>query len=349
MSELNNSHLLRSIAKLIEKPEIKALEMSLITTLRQLISADNIQLYSLRSLKDPNTQATEMYVIPAISEEDGDEEDPAPILLKSIAGFSESLATLAVAVVPLPTAAPVSAIRSIHPIIGVKGAHGGANGVTGFIVVENAGSSPRDQELISILLGFYRNYVSLLQDNQRDHLTGLLNRKSFDDHMMKVILSLGETNKRKADKYSYCLAVLDIDHFKNVNDTYGHLLGDEVLLHFSQCMNDTFREYDLLFRVGGEEFVVVLKNVSTALAHTIFDRFRTVVKNHYFPQVGEITVSIGVTEITGRDLPVTIIDRADQALYYAKNHGRNQVCFYDLLRAENKLDDKSASNDVELF
>lgn len=343
MNELNNSHLLRSIAKLIEKPEIQALEMSLITTLRQLIPADSIRLYALRTLKDPTTQAVEMYVLPAASEEDGDEEDPAPILLSSLAGFSECLATLTVAVAPLPNTSAVSKMRSIHPVIGVKC-------VTGFVVVENAEEpSSRDQELITILLGFYRNYVSLLQDNQRDHLTGLLNRKSFDDHMMKVILSLGETNKRKADKCNYCLAVLDIDHFKNVNDTYGHLLGDEVLLHFSQCMNDTFREYDLLFRVGGEEFVVVLKNVSTDLAHTIFERFRTVVKNHYFPQVGEITVSIGVTEITGSDLPVTIIDRADQALYYAKNHGRNQVLFYELLRAENKLDDKSASNDVELF
>jgi diguanylate cyclase (GGDEF)-like protein len=142
---------------------------------------------------------------------------------------------------------------------------------------------------------------------------------------------------------------MDIDHFKKVNDTFGHLMGDEVLLHFSQCMNSTFREYDLLFRVGGEEFVVVLKNVSMDLARTVFERFRQVVENHYFPQVGRITTSIGVTEITGNDLPVTTMDRADQALYYAKDHGRNQVLFYESLRSENKVADKSASNDVDLF
>lgn len=349
MSELNNSHLLRSIAKLIEKPEIHALEMSLVTTLRELIKADSILFYELRTLKDSSSGKLQTYVRPVDPEQEANEENQAPVLLAELAGLSECLNTLQAITVSLPDSASGPRTRSIHPVIGVQDARFAANGITGFVVVENAEPSPRDQELITILLGFYRNYVSLLQDNQRDHLTGLLNRKSFDDHMMKVILSLSETNKRKADKVSYCLAVLDIDHFKNVNDTYGHLLGDEVLLHFAQCMNDTFREYDLLFRVGGEEFVVVLKNVSADLAHTIFERFRTVVETHYFPQVGQITASIGVTEITGSDLPVTIIDRADQALYYAKNHGRNQVFFYEALRAENKLEDKSASNDVELF
>jgi diguanylate cyclase (GGDEF)-like protein len=349
MRELNNSHLLRSIAKLIEKPEIKALEVSLITTLRELITADRIVFYQFRSLKNPATQKLEMYLVPVAPEGDGNEEELAPVLLSGLAGFSECLKTREMAAIPVTSASSAPRMRFIYPVIGVKGSRLGSKGITGFVVVENAEPIPRDQELITILLGFYRNYVSLLQDNQHDHLTGLLNRKSFDDHMMKIILSLSDTNKRKADKVNYCLAVLDIDHFKNVNDSYGHLLGDEVLLHFSQCMNSSFREYDLLFRVGGEKFVVVLKNVSPELANRIFERFRTVVENHYFPQVGRITTSIGVTTITGKDLPVTLIDRADQALYYAKNNGRNQVRCYEPLLAENKLVDKAASNDVELF
>ncbi|OGB25215.1 MAG: hypothetical protein A3I66_01135 [Burkholderiales bacterium RIFCSPLOWO2_02_FULL_57_36] len=349
MSELNNSNLLRAIAKLIEKPEIKALEMSLVTTLRGLITADSIVFYELRSLKNPATQEMAMYLLPVLPEDDDSGEDPAPLLLSELAGFDACMGCLEMTVVPITTLSSIPGMRFIHPVIGVKGARVDAREITGFIAVEYAEEIPRDQELITILLGFYRNYVSLLQDNQHDHLTGLLNRKSFDNHMMKIILSLGDTNKRKADKVNYCLAVLDIDHFKKVNDTYGHLLGDEVLLHFAQCMNSTFREYDFLFRVGGEEFVVVLKNVAKDLASSIFERFKVIVENHYFPQVGKITASIGLTEITANDLPVTIIDRADQALYFAKNNGRNQVCSYESLLAENKLAHKTAANDIELF
>jgi diguanylate cyclase (GGDEF)-like protein len=162
-------------------------------------------------------------------------------------------------------------------------------------------------------------------------------------------LSLSASNKRDADKVCYCLAVLDIDHFKRVNDTYGHLMGDEVLLHFAQCMNHTFRDYDLLFRVGGEEFVVVLRNVDADRAHAVMERFRKVVETHYFPQVGQITASIGVTFIGPHDLPGLVIDRADQALYYVKQHGRNQVAFYEHLVAQGALQQKQVESDIELF
>ena len=175
------------------------------------------------------------------------------------------------------------------------------------------------------------------------------NAPRFDDKIMKIILSLSEHNKRKADKAQYFLAVFDIDHFKRVNDTLGHLMGDEVLLHFSQCMNSTFREYDMLFRVGGEEFVVVLRNVDYERTAAIMERFRTTIETHYFPQVGQITTSIGVTSISLNDLPVTIMDRADQALYYIKEHGRNQTAFYETLIAEGKLKSKAAESDIEMF
>jgi diguanylate cyclase (GGDEF)-like protein len=332
--------LLRSLAKLIEKPEIKALQFSLIQTLQQLISAQSIELFDIRTLKQIASERAEDFLIPVGYDDTTDEEALPPILLKSDPIFVKCMETRTV--VAEPDKEGRGTMRFIHPVQNMKG-------VTGFLVIKAAEHIERDQELASILLGFFRNYVSLLNDNQRDHLTGLLNRKCFDDKIMKMILSLSNVNKRNTDKVHYCLAVLDIDHFKRVNDTYGHLIGDEVLLHFSQCMNETFREYDLLFRVGGEEFVVVLRNVDADQAMAVMERFRRAVETRYFPQVGQITTSIGVTFIAANDLPGTIIDRADQALYYCKENGRNQIACYEKLIEDGKLQKKEAESDIDLF
>jgi diguanylate cyclase (GGDEF)-like protein len=340
MSNLDTPNLLRSLAKLIEKPEIKALEFSLIKTLDALITAESVRLYEVRTLKQADAPEAEAYLL-ALGAENDEDAASMPVALKDNPGFEECYRTgVRVTVSGGDAAKPLQ--RFIYPIAGLKG-------ITGFLVIDCVEYVVREHELVGILLEFYRNYISLLDDNQRDHLTGLLNRKSFDDKVMRIILSLSEVNKRNTDKVNYCLAVFDIDHFKRVNDTHGHLMGDEVLLHFSQCMNQTFREYDLLFRVGGEEFVVVLRNVDVATAAMVFERFRKLVESHYFPQVGQITTSIGVTVIGPADLPVTAMDRADQALYHAKENGRNRVGFFEQLVAEGKLQKKSGESDIEMF
>ncbi len=341
MTDLDTSKLLRSLAKLIEKPELKALQFSLIKTLGEIIVADSITLYELRTLKRIAADQPEIFLVPVDFEDVIEDDATTPMLLNQQAQFETCFQTQEVVTCSVgDMARPM--LRSIHPILGLKG-------VTGFLAIDNVKHVQRDQEIASILLGFYRNYIALLNDNQRDHLTGLLNRKSFDDKIMKMIISLGADNKRNVDKVQYCLAVFDIDHFKRVNDTYGHLMGDEVLLHFGQCMNETFREYDLLFRVGGEEFVVVLRNVDAERAAAIMERFRKVIETHYFPQVGQVTTSIGVTFIGAGDLPVTIMDRADRALYYIKENGRNQVAFFEQLIADGRLQGASTESDIELF
>lgn len=339
MVNVDTRKLLRSLAKLIEKPEIKALQVSLVQTLQQLVEAESIALFDIRTLKQVDSDRADDFLISVGIDDTFDDDDVPLILLREEPQFMECYRSQEVVIAPVGSG---GSLRFIHPILGMKG-------VTGFLVIEAAEHVERDQEMAAIFLGFIRNYILLLNDNQRDHLTGLLNRKSFDDKVMKMILSLGSVNKRDADKVCYCLAVLDIDHFKRVNDTYGHLMGDEVLLHFSQCMNETFRDYDLLFRVGGEEFVVVLRNVDAGRAHAVMERFRRVVETHYFPQVGQITASIGVTFIGPHDLPGRVMDRADQALYYVKEHGRNQVAFYEQLVEQGKLSQKQVESDVELF
>ena len=131
---------------------------------------------------------------------------------------------------------------------------------------------------------------------------------------------------------------------------FGHLFGDEVLVHFARLMNTSFRPYDDLFRYGGEEFVAILQNVEMEKALSILERFRHAVERYDYPQVGQKTVSIGVVQIAAGQMPSTLLDRADKALYYAKQHGRNRICAYEHLVTSGQLQESDVSSgDVELF
>ena len=207
----------------------------------------------------------------------------------------------------------------------------------------------------------YQNYQSLLDYSERDALTGLFNRKTFDEQFARNALpSLSGSKPQSAESMiseevsptseplQNWLAVVDIDHFKQVNDRFGHLYGDEVLILVANILRSSFRSHDRIFRFGGEEFVVLLRNTTLSKAHKVFNRFREAVQEYHFPQVGNVTVSLGFVG-TSRGSPVEILGQADQALYYAKEHGRNQVRFYEDLVATGALATKVANDDVELF
>jgi diguanylate cyclase (GGDEF)-like protein len=204
---------------------------------------------------------------------------------------------------------------------------------------------------IGMMLEIYQNFTKLMNDNECDTLTGLLNRKTFDSKINKIITQMRTVAKRKEDKSAqfYYLAIFDIDHFKRVNDNFGHLIGDEVLLMFSQLMKQSFRDSDPLFRFGGEEFVGVFGCNHVNDINTILERFRNKMAQFVFPQVGKVTVSAGYTEIQDFDNSSQLIDRADSALYFAKNHGRNQVACYEHLVATGELQVNKKEGDIELF
>lgn len=197
-------------------------------------------------------------------------------------------------------------------------------------------------EGISCLSRIYGNQVSLLDYSELDTLTHLLNRKTFDetfDRLLTAHVAGADTenhiNRREhhEEDAPAWLGVIDIDHFKRVNDSFGHLFGDEVLLRVGDLMRKTFRGGDRLFRFGGEEFVVILNAETADLAAVGFNRFRASVEGNEFPQVGQVTCSVGFTAVLSRDVPTDVVGRADEALYYAKEHGRNQVCSYEHLLA----------------
>jgi diguanylate cyclase (GGDEF)-like protein len=211
------------------------------------------------------------------------------------------------------------------------------------------------QRMVCSILRIYRNFQGLLDYSERDTLTGLLNRKTFDESFLKISSAIPTASsahdaRRLAGPGSrYWLGMIDIDHFKSVNDTYGHLIGDEVLLLLSRLMRSSFRFHDRLYRFGGEEFVVLMRCDNEADAQRAFERLRLNTSAYAFPQVGHITVSVGFSELKSGDSPSSAIERADRAVYYAKTHGRDQVQSHADLVARGELELSEKIGDVELF
>jgi diguanylate cyclase (GGDEF)-like protein len=216
--------------------------------------------------------------------------------------------------------------------------------------------SDESRRLVGSILRIYRNFQALLDYSERDTLTGLLNRKTFDESFLKAtseqtgVPSLAADGRRHAIvSHRHWLGVIDIDHFKLVNDNFGHLIGDEVLLLLSRLMRSSFRFHDRLYRFGGEEFVVLMRCSNEQDAALALERMRSNTASYPFPQVGQITISIGFTEVKPGDTPSAAFERADKAVYFAKSHGRNQVQSHSVLVASGDLEDESKIGDVELF
>ena len=161
------------------------------------------------------------------------------------------------------------------------------------------------------------------QANQ-DELTGLANRRAFVERGTR---SVAKAHRNYAN---LSLFLFDIDHFKNVNDQYGHLAGDSVLKSLSQVVQSQLRNYDLCARIGGEEFVILFVDGSPQKNLTIIERIRNEIEQTVFEfeQIPiRIKVSFGGTCLSAEDTLDTLLSRADKNLYLAKNQGRNQVCF----------------------
>lgn len=214
------------------------------------------------------------------------------------------------------------------------------------------GLSAADLRMLQGFVRIYENHIALLDYGETDTLTGLLNRKTLERQFLKIVTALQNlpsspplfADNRDTGAAFFFLVVLDIDHFKRINDKFGHLFGDEVLLTVSQIMRHCFREIDYLFRFGGEEFVVILGPQTRQSVATALNRFREAVASHEFAQIGHITMSGGITDIRPYEVLSITLGRADLALYAAKNGGRNQMIFFDTLPAS-----EIASGSDELF
>jgi diguanylate cyclase len=182
------------------------------------------------------------------------------------------------------------------------------------------GSSMREQ--------LYRRSNALAAANARieelaqiDELTGAYNRR----YIMK---SLGEKITRIQHGAHGCIALIDLDHFKRINDRFGHPVGDEVLRRFARTIFSNIRMIDKLGRYGGEEFLLVLPDTSADQAMQIVERLRGIIADQDWSAVAPdltLTISAGLSEIASNDTPEDLLARADRALYRAKDAGRNRV------------------------
>jgi diguanylate cyclase (GGDEF)-like protein/hemerythrin-like metal-binding protein len=152
-----------------------------------------------------------------------------------------------------------------------------------------------------------------------DHLTGAWNRT----HLDRVIPA--EIARSLSYRQPLSLILLDIDHFKRINDTYGHPAGDAVLCELVRVVRSRVRTSDLLFRWGGEEFVVLISAAGHRRAATVAETLRGAIAGHRFPGVGTVTISLGVAEHDGTEAADAWFRRLDDALYAAKDGGRNRV------------------------
>ncbi len=189
--------------------------------------------------------------------------------------------------------------------------------------------------LIPILAGFvcgiviviFLNKLNSLRESEKkirdmaftDELTGLPNRRS--------LLDLLDFELKRARRFytPLSIALLDLDDFKQINDRYGHLIGDEVLKEMARVLRSCLRSTDIVGRFGGEEFMIIMPATSFKTAVKVMERVREAVEHTFFEPVGSVSISIGVTELREEDSAQDLITRADENLYKAKREGKNRV------------------------
>lgn len=159
--------------------------------------------------------------------------------------------------------------------------------------------------------------LEVVHQSHKDELTRAYNRRYFNEVLDELIAH------NRIDSYPHSALFFDLDHFKDINDRYGHLVGDEILYGLARFVMTSFREGALLFRWGGEEFCLLLKETSLSEAYQQAEKLRREITEQAWPRHVHLTISIGVTQIQPTDTPRILQHRLDELLYRAKESGRN--------------------------
>lgn len=190
-------------------------------------------------------------------------------------------------------------------------------------------SQSMDTDLANQYLQQQQRLISLMEENVRlnylirkDKLTSLYN-KAYIEEQLDVQCGMVRRYHRECS-----VIFFDIDHFKRINDNYGHSVGDEVLIAISSLISNHIRSTDMFARWGGEEFLLLLPETRIEEAKIVANKLCALVEQHDFDIVKKVTISLGVTSVLASDTVLSILNRVDKALYKAKHSGRNQVVVY---------------------
>lgn len=216
--------------------------------------------------------------------------------------------------------------------------------------------SEQDEQMLKGFSKVYENFLSIVIESETDPLTGLLNRKAFLPRLTKAVKVIKQEaidcaiNPQICELSSkrYWLCIFDIDKFKVINDTFGHLYGDEILIDLVRVMKSTFNELDSLFRFGGDEFVIIMSKREKAEMLNLCKDFSHKLSVNHGREV-QVTISIGIIEINCIEEPSELLIKADKALYYIKETGRNRVRLYEDLVADGSIVPLKIEDDIELF
>ncbi len=169
------------------------------------------------------------------------------------------------------------------------------------------------------VIAIFDDISELINKSTMDALTQIANRMHFN-LLFEYALTMSQR-----EQTPLCMIFFDIDHFKAVNDTFGHSVGDDVLRHLADLVKNSLRKSDIIARWGGEEFVILLPNTSLSFAIQIADGLRLRIQEEPFEAIGHVTCSFGVTEFRDNETGDTFLQRVDALLYKAKERGRNRV------------------------
>jgi diguanylate cyclase (GGDEF)-like protein len=325
------SRLLASVAEFTHHRDIDALDHSLVLSLAELVSVSSVTLCKRgESLQLPvdsivvcSRNAEGAFVVEALDPtRDGDPIDTIVCAMETLEAISD--------VTDDGTCRLVIPIQRDHAAIGA-------------LMLESEDSLDGVRSMVEGYARIYANYIALLNESERDKLTGLYNRRSFEQRLQRLLklqrqraraAAKGDEERRlpmQQDVSQIWLAILDIDHFKRINDERGHLVGDAVLRQIGALVEASVRTVDIAARYGGEEFVLLLPETSQDGGIIFAERLRESIERYPFDASGEeplhLTASIGVATFPSPRVDSTedLFGRADEALYRAKSSGRNQV------------------------
>lgn len=177
------------------------------------------------------------------------------------------------------------------------------------------------QKANTIITQLTQQVQELETKSNLDALTKVFNRRALINYLSGIC-------KKSTIHKELHLLILDVDDFKNINDTHGHIAGDKILIFIANILRKTLRDGDKVFRYGGEEFVITLNRIDTQKSYDVAQRILKLISSNHLIYKGEtlqVTVSIGSTKYLKSDTPESLINRADKALYISKKNGKNQI------------------------